>query len=216
MDSSNQSSVPSLFDLFIHPRRFFAHPNVFKGKLPLIAAIWLMGLARTLDRVDSRIAKAELTNDQNLWRVLEAIAGSWNVFWLFVTAISALSGWLIWLLWGWWFHRRVILCGATDAQRPISRRVFTYCSLVVGLPYLLLLVFWTLRYENYLAAYDQEMLGSILIVCLAFWELFTAYIAVRTVFSVDRWRARFWFIISPAIVYLIQLGLLVLIYTAAS
>lgn len=214
MDSSNRSSTPNLFDLFIHPRRFFSHLDALKGRLPLIAAIWLMGLVRTLDRIDSRIAKAELTNDLSLLRTLEVIAGSWSVFWPLIMAISALGGWLIWLLWGWWFHRRVVLCGAIDAKRSVARRVFTYSSLVVGLPYLLLLLFWTVRYESYLAAYDQEIFGSILIVCLVFWELFVAYCAVRTVFSVDRWRARFWFIISPAIVYLVQFGLLALIYAS--
>ncbi|MEL6353244.1 MAG: hypothetical protein AAFR58_16045 [Cyanobacteria bacterium J06627_28] len=63
-----------------------------------------------------------------------------------------------------------------------------------------ILITWTILYPNYSEAFDQGAvkLAELLNIVFSLGEMITAYIGVRTLFSVDRRRALLWFVVGPA------------------
>lgn len=200
-----------LVNLFLDTRTFF-EPAAALGKQGYLAiACWIIGTSIAINRLEQQLVKAELGSlDINL-NIFELIL-KWPVFWPLVLSLGLLAGWLLWYVGGWWFRLRIKFSGDPNPDPRMSRLVMVYAGLVSAIPHIAFVLWWTLLYENYLIAYAQDLFLTVVIYAFSFWELFSAYRGVRTLFAVDRWRARLWFIILPALLYLTTFGLVAIIF----
>lgn len=200
-----------LIRIFLGARSFFS-PEAALGKQSAIAiACWMIGTSIAITRLEQELIKAELgTSNLNL-NLFELIL-AWPVFWPVALALGLLAGWVLWFIGGWWFRLRIKFSGDSNPDPRMSRLVMVYAGLVSAVPHLAFVAWWTLIYENYLIAYAQDLFLTVILFSLSFWELFSAYRGVRMFFSVDKWRARLWFIVLPALLYLTTFGLVAVIF----
>lgn len=200
-----------LATIFLSARDFFSPTAALGNQGYLAIACWLMGTSIAITRLEQQLVKAELgTTDINL-NLFELVL-KWSVFWPLVLSLGLVAGWLFWFIGGWWFRLRIKFSGAPNPDPRMSRLVMVYSGLVSAIPHLAFVMWWTLLYENYLIAYAQGIFLTVVLFAFSFLELFSAYRGVRMLFSVDRWRARLWFIILPALLYLATFGLVAAIF----
>lgn len=200
-----------LATIFLSARDFFSPAAALGNQGYLAIACWLVGTSVAITRLEQQLVKAELgTTDINL-NLFELVL-KWSVFWPLVLSLGLVAGWLFWFIGGWWFRLRIKFSGAPNPDPRMSRLVMVYAGLVSAIPHLAFVMWWTLLYENYLIAYAQGLFLTVVLFAFSFWELFSAYRGVRTLFSVDRWRARLWFIILPTLLYLATFGLVAAIF----
>lgn len=200
-----------LIKIFLRPRAFFSPAAALGPQKYLVLACWLMGTSFAITRVEQQLVKAEIGSvDLNL--NLYGLLLTWPIFWPVVLVLGLWAGGLFWIVGGWWFRLRIKFSGDPNPDPRMSRLVMVYAGLVSALPHLVFVLWWTLRYENYLIAYAQELLLAVILFALSFVELFSAYRGVRKFFVVGRWRARLWFIILPALLYLGTFGLVAIIF----
>ncbi|MEM9090154.1 MAG: hypothetical protein AAGC93_15565 [Cyanobacteria bacterium P01_F01_bin.53] len=200
-----------LINIFLNTREFFSPDAALGNQGYLTIACWLVGISIAITRLEQQLVKAELGRSGLNLNIFELLL-TWPVFWPLVLALGLVAGWLLWFIGGWWFRLRLKFSGAPDPDPRMSRLVMVYAGLVSSLPHIAFVMWWTLLYENYLAAYAQDLVLTIVLFSLSFWELFSAYRGVRTLFSVDKWRARLWFIILPALLYLMTFGLVAVLF----
>lgn len=199
-----------LIDIFIDPKQFFS-PKAALGKpVYLVIAVLLTGLSAGISRIDQLLLETELGSEQNYWQELGPLLQSWPNFWITGLMGSAIVGALLWLVEGWIFRVRIKLSGDLDPDPQLARIVYIYSFLVRAIPHILLILFWTVTRSHYQAAYTQGMALTLLLTsAFSFGELLSAYTGVVTLFSVERDRARLWFVIAPAVVYAVSLAFLV-------
>ncbi|MEM6451177.1 MAG: hypothetical protein AAF703_12770 [Cyanobacteria bacterium P01_D01_bin.105] len=200
-----------LVNLFLATRAFFSPTAALGNQGYLAIACWIIGTSITMTRLEQELIKAELGRPDVNLNIFELILG-WPIFWALALALGLVAGWLFWFVGGWWFRLRLRFSGATNPDPRMSRLVMVYAGLVSALPHLVFVLWWMLLYENYLAAYAQDVVLTAVLFALSFWELFVAYRGIRKLFSVDRWRARLWFVILPALMYLTTFGLVAAIF----
>ncbi|MEO1621774.1 MAG: hypothetical protein AAFU53_12180 [Cyanobacteria bacterium J06632_3] len=197
--------------IFLDARAFFSPVAALGHQSYLALACWMVGTAIAITRLEQQLIKAEVgASDINL-NIIQLVL-QWPIFWPVVLALGLVAGWLLWFVGGWWFRLRIKFSGASEPDPRMSRLVMIYAGLVSAVPQLLFVLWWTLVYEDYLIAYAQDIFLTVVLFSLSFWELFSAYRGVRTLFAVDKWRARLWFIILPACLYLMTFGLVTLIF----
>ncbi|MEO0770404.1 MAG: hypothetical protein AAFY72_13415 [Cyanobacteria bacterium J06649_4] len=197
--------------IFLDARAFFSPVAALGHQSYLALACWMVGSALAITRLEQQLIKAEVgASDINL-NIVQLML-QWPIFWPVALSLGLVAGWLVWVVGGWWFRMRIKLSGVSDPDPRMARLVMIYAGLVSAVPQLLFVSWWTLVYEDYLVAYAQDIFLTVLLFCLSFWELFSAYRGVRTLFGVDKWRARLWFIILPACLYLMTFGLVTLIF----
>ena len=211
------SQAPSPFSpgyltrIFLDARWFFSPEAALGKQVNLAITCWIIGTSIAITRLEQQLIRAELgTSNLNL-NLFELIL-QWHIFWPLALALGLLGGWVFWFIGGWWFRLRIKFSGAPNPDPRMSRLVMVYAGLVSAIPHLAFVLWWTLIFENYLTAYAQDFVLTLVLYSLSFWELFSAYRGVRTLFAVDRWRARLWFIILPALLYLTTFGLVALIF----
>ena len=197
--------------IFLDARSFFSTEAALGKQSYLALACCSIGTSLAITRLEQQLIKAELgTSNLNL-NLFELIL-AWHIFWPVALALGLLGGWLVWFVGGWWFRLRINFSGDSNPDPRMSRMVMVYAGLVSAVPHLAFVMWWTLIYENYLTAYAQDFFLTVVLFSLSFWELFSAYRGVRTLFPVDKWRARLWFIILPALLYLTTFGLVAVIF----
>lgn len=67
----------------------------------------------------------------------------------------------------------------------------------------------TIAYPNYAEAYSSGELYSLLIAVFPLWSIVSSYVGVRALFQVSEWKARVWFLVLPAGLYLAAIAALV-------
>jgi len=203
------SPMRHLIDLFIRPRRFFSS-QLALGKTPYVLFVTLcFGMAEAISRIDMEMMRAELGQPRPGWQVLgPLVTESWVGFWLWVLFVGAIGAALIWWIGGWWYRVRLKWCGAQNPDKRLTRLVYVYASFVYAAPSVTLPLAWTLIYPNYAVAYSAGDLFSALFLIFPFWSLIASYVGARTVFEVSRWKARVWFLLLPALFYLVVMGVL--------
>lgn len=193
-----------MFSLFFRPGRFFASQNVYNSDSYAIMALLCYSITRSIDRIDKEIARDSFGVRRSALDTLEQIGlfDSWAVFWVIVVVVGAIGAPFIWWLGGWWYGLRVRWSGVTAPDMRSVRLIYTYSALVQSLPMLLMTLASTFLYANYAEDYASDSPVALIILIFPFWALITSYVGVRTSFPVSRWKALFWFLIGPLLLYL--------------
>jgi hypothetical protein len=206
----------NLVDLFVRPTRFF-EGQLALGKTPYVVLVsWALGVSAAIDRIDSRIMQAELSDRPERWQAVELFAGTWPKLWAFVLVGGAFSGALYWWLGGWWCKVRLRWSGAPSPDARLARLLLIYSSFVFAGPAVLALAAQTAMYSNYLEAYQNDSVLSLLVLGAVFWSLFTTYKGAVALFPVRPGRARLWFVILPFLFFFLVMGGVAALYSAAA
>jgi hypothetical protein len=197
-----------LFDLFSRPTRFFSS-QLGLGRTPyILLATWCYGIASAMDRVDQELLRAEFGEARPSWDVWgPMVTQSWVGYWGFVLTMGVFGGLFLWWLGGWWYRVRLRWAGDPTPDPRLARLVYIYSSFVCAGPTVALALLQTALFENYAAAWNAEELYSSIVLVFLFWSLATSYLGARALFHVSRWRAQLWFLVLPAALYVIALGL---------
>jgi hypothetical protein len=185
--------------LFTRPTYLFTHVAALtQGRMFLVLA-YCSGVAAAIDRLDQTMMKADLTGRAGL----SAIAGSWPGLWLFVLAVGFVYAAFVWWICGWWYRVRLGWSGAESPDPFTVRVVYVYQDFIQSAPSILIVVAYTLSFASYQEAWASEEVWSTLLLVFMVWSCVTSYKAARAAFSVQKWKARFWFLILPLVVYFI-------------
>lgn len=199
-------SARGLISLWLRPRAYFANPHVLQDRRGILVAALLVGVTNAMDRIDRNLVKTDLgagggANSFTAW-----VVSSWSNYWLMVLVAGVISAVLSWYIYGWWYRKRLEWSGAAEVEREDARRLNTLQELVYVLPLIALAVWQTLIYRNYAEAWASDDMASMVIVVFLFWSCWTSYCGATTLYTLKKARARFWFLILPALFYLLVMG----------
>lgn len=186
-----------LFALFFRPRAFFGRLPV--DELPKLTglACYVLGVSSAIDQIDLRVVRDDVQGRARF----ALLADDWSAYWLAAVLAGVVSALLLFLVGGWWYHRRLQLCGAIRPDKLLARRVFVFASLVWALPAVAYTAWSSAVYPSPRAASEGEDWGSVIVLGCLFWSVLTSYRGATTVFQLRRWAARVWFLILPAALY---------------
>jgi hypothetical protein len=202
-----------LIELLLTPRSYFANRAFLQDQRAAMIAAYVAGVSGAMDRIDQKMVRLDLRGQAgNGDTFISWVAESWLHYWILVLGIGLISAVFIWHLGGWWFKKRVQWSGAADATPHDARRVNILQQLVFTGPAVILGIVQTALYQNYSDAWNSDSITGMLIVAMLLWSCWTAYCGVTTVFPVQKGKARLWFLILPAIFYLMMLGVFTALY----
>lgn len=196
-EPSRPSGKKWLYYLFFRPRRFFTHFVLEPVPMLTGLACYVFGVANVIDNIETRMMRAELSGRSSL---AEA-ARSWPVYWTICLLVGVVSAAMIYWIGGWWYHRRLLMCGAQEPERALTQRVYVFASLVWAFPVVMYTLWETGTYASPRAAMSGDDVGGLAILGFLFWSLATSYFGVVTAFTVRRGLALLWFVALPAVVY---------------
>ncbi|MFO7525304.1 MAG: Yip1 family protein [Ignavibacteriaceae bacterium] len=199
---------PRLIDLFISPGKFFESTVKIGNKVHLILATIVFGIASAIDRFDMDILREQFGRS----RGLSALGETWVGFWITVVVMGLISSFFIWTLGGWWYKTRLRFSGEENPDNLAARQIYIYSSFVYAAPLLLGTLVHSIIYENYFEATERDSILGIIVLVFLFGSLITSYIGARKIFNVIKWKALVWFIILPAIFYLVLIGAFAIIF----
>ena len=162
----------------------------------VVYATWIIGISEVMDRLSLEAFKGDLGMRDN---PLESAMTSWGAYWALCLGVGTVSAVFLYGIGGWWYRLRILWSGAAEADQRIARRVYIFASLVLSLPYVLLTSLDSIYYPTPIAAENGDQWWWMLSPVFLLWSVYTSYRGVRTVFGAQRWRARLWFIILPAL-----------------
>ena len=215
MDSENSSplGLEGLKALFLYPRRFFRDDFAITDPRYFIAVTWALGIASSLSEVDEQLMRAELGSPRPGWEFLRPFfTESWVGFWSYALVAGAVSGALYWLIGGWWYRKRLNFSGVSNPDPRLARLVYVYSSFVYAGPMIAVTLWATAIYPNYLAAYEAGDMVWLAVLIFPFWSIRTSYTGIRARFEVNRSKARVWFVVLPALVYMLAFGVIAALY----
>ncbi len=195
-----------LLDIFSAPGQFFSAEATLGKPFNVWIATWLMGLSIAFSNINRSVVSIKRGDGGP--ELPAEILSSWGELWMGLALAGFVMGIILWLVGGWWFQTRLLLSGAPKPDGQMARLVYVYSSLVRSLPTFITLIVWNFLYPNLDAAYSQ---GGIFVfqffsIIFLFGELITAYVATKTLFSVDQPRAILWFVFAPAAWYTASIG----------
>jgi hypothetical protein len=198
-----------LLDIFVKPSRFFG-TRLAAGSTPYILLVaWCFGIADAMDRIDRQILQAAMGTNPAGWETVgPLVTQSWIGYWAFCLAVGAVSAGFLWMVGGWWFRVRAKWAGDPDPDKHMARLVYVYSSFVMAAPVILVALGQTMAFPDYAAAWQSDEVYSLGLLIFPFWSIAASYIGVRSVFNVSAWKARIWFLILPACVYLAAFGVI--------
>lgn len=193
----------SVFELFFKPRAFFSDTGRLFRQPELLLTVYLVGVVGVMDRIDQRLVKSAITG-QDLPKedFTSLVMGSWGVYWGLALAAGLLAAAFAWVISGWFFRARLEWSGGGDVDPALARRVWAYQGLTDTLPVLVATVMQTAMYANYLESwYSEDMWSGRIAMVAVFWSCWISYAGATTVFTLHRWKARFWFLVVPVAFY---------------
>lgn len=191
-----------LLDLYVRPRTFFTSGIALGAPSVLLIIAFIVGMAGFVGRLEKQMAKAEyLSMHSSAAEFFSLLSGNWYYFWSAALLLGAISGVVLWFLGGWWYNLRIKWSGAKQRDSVTGRTLYIYVLFISALPKVLEMLGYTFSFENYLAAYQSEMMWPLWILIFPFWGLFTSYKAVTAMYEVKKGLAMLWFLILPFIVY---------------
>nr|WP_315249158.1 hypothetical protein [uncultured Duganella sp.] len=198
----------SLTTLLWRPREYFSNRGILRDRRGILITAALIGISNAMDRIDQNLIKAELREKSGAaadtfttW-----VASSWSNYWMVVLAAGAFSAVINWYLLGWWYRKRLEWSGAGEVARDEARSINVLQNLVYVLPVMAWAVVETSIYTNYAEAWAASDLLGVLLLVFLLWSCWTSYCAATTFFTLNKIKARFWFLILPVTFYLIVLG----------
>ena len=197
-----------LVDLFSRPRLFFSGGINLGGVRNLLPVVWITGIAAQIDRINAEILRHDFDVERATWALIEPIVtGPWAYFWAWVLGFGIVTGGLIYLIGGWWYRMRLVFSGSGEkTDKDLARQVYMFAGLVAALPSLLLAIGLNIYFPNYMAAYNSDELVSSFLPIFIFWSVAVSYVGARQSFSLTPWKARLWFLVLPALFYLLLIG----------
>jgi len=202
-----------LVDLFIRPRRFFGG-QLALGETPYALFVaWCYGATQVVDRIDQSLIRAELGRPRPGWEQFGPyITESWMGFWVLLLLAGSASALAIWWLGGWWFAVRLRWSGCQEPDRRLARLVMIYSAFVYSGPFVLLYVLYTGIFGSYAEAYANESLLPAALLIFPFWSIAASYTGARTVFNIEGWGVRSWFLLLPLVLYVSVFGLIAALF----
>ncbi len=212
VDVCSPLSPASLVDLYFRPSAFFKNTQRLLRWPELLLVSWAIGVVDVLGRIDRKIMQSEFAPNGVNAASLEWITKSWLGYWATALMVGAVSAGILWYLGGWWYRLRLEWSGASDVPRRTARSMWAYQSLVMAGPMLTIACVQTLAFPSYEVAWRADEFWSSVALIFAFWSCITSYKAVTSVFPLSLWKARFWFLILPIVVYLASMGVIAWLY----
>lgn len=156
----------------------------------LILAIWVFGMGNAIDRITS------------------SDSSSWSEVWAIVIFGGILSGALGYYIGGWFYHVRV---GWSKGSSTIdtARNIYTFSSLPIAVVAIGSLIFNQMAYgSDYFNTYNTDassvdMIFGLLSLAAIAYSIYISYKATRDVTKAEKGRAIWWFIVAPAIFYIL-------------
>ncbi|MYM71798.1 hypothetical protein GTP56_06245 [Duganella sp. FT134W] len=212
-------TMPSVFgphrlvSLLLTPRTYFAHPDLLRDRRGILIAAVLSGFAGAMDRIDQKLVRADLSNQGmgETSTMTSWVLQSWMNYWILVIGAGLIGSVFIWYIRGWWYRKRLEWSGAGDVAPDDARSVAVLQDLVYVLPTILLALIQTATYSNYAEAWEASDVTGMLVLIFVFWSCWTSYCAATTVFTVQKSKARFWFLILPLAFYVVILGVVTML-----
>jgi hypothetical protein len=207
-------SPQSLVSLLLRPRAFFADGGVLRDRKGILIAAAMIGVTNTMDRIDQNLVKADLRHQDaaNVDAFTSWVISSWLNYWGMALLLGMISAVITWYLRGWWYRKRLEWAGATDVVPEDARCISTLQDMVYVLPILAWTVAQTLIYSNYQQAWASTDAAGMLILVFLFWSCWTSYCAATTVYTLNKNKARFWFLILPGVFYFLIMGVYTTLY----
>ena len=198
-------------DLFIRPSKFFSGQIVLGEMAYVIFVAWCYGVASVFSWIDRDLAR-ESRGMEPIWKVIRLrVADSWLDFWVWAISLGAIAGLFLWLVGGWWYHTRLRWSGANNPANRTSRLLYVYTSFVKSAPTIAIVLLWTALMPNYRQASMTSRNYLPILLIFSLWSLVTSYIGATTLFTLDRWKARMWFLLLPAAFYVLTFVLAALL-----
>lgn len=159
----------------------------------LLLAIWLLGIGSAADRLTS------------------SDSSSWGEVWAIVLVGGILAGALAYYIGGWFYHVRVGWSKGTGSI-DTARNIYTFSSLPISVTAIGSLIFNHLAYgSDYFVtyAYDAssvDVIFGLLALAAIGYSIYISYRGVKDVMHVQKGRGIFWFVVAPAIFYVLILA----------
>ncbi len=199
----------NLFNLLFHPKYFFTK-QVGYGQTPYLIFVTIcFGILAVIDRIDSQLIKADFRNGSSPTNDLYAnIAEHWMAYWIVILIFGILvSAPFIWHIGGWWYTMRIKWSGVKNPDSFNAKLIYVYSSFIISFPTIILTVYYTITYSNYLEAFSADDFLGLIYLVLPFWSLGISYKGVISLFDVKRSKARLWFVIIPSVFYIFAMGI---------
>lgn len=175
-----------------HFSKFAQEHLVTKNPKYLLLAIWVMGIGTAADRLTS------------------SNSSTWGEVWAIAIFGGILSGALAYFIGGWFYHVRVGWSKGTGTI-DTARNIYTFSSLPIALVGIGSLFFNHLAYgSDYFDAYYSDassvdvIFGLLALAAIAY-SIYISYRGVRDVMHVKKGLGIFWFVVAPAIFYVLIL-----------
>lgn len=158
----------------------------------LLLAIWLLGIGSAADRLTG------------------ADSSSWGEVWAIVLVGGILTGALAYYIGGWFYHVRVGWSKGTGSI-DTARNIYTFSSLPISVTAIGSLFFNNIAYGSdyfdtyYSDASSVDVIFGLLALAAIAYSIYISYRGVRDVMHVKKGLGIFWFVVAPAIFYVLIL-----------
>ncbi len=156
----------------------------------LLLAIWVLGIGSAIDRLSS------------------SDSSSWGEVWAIAIFGGILAGAIAYYIGGWFYHVRVGWSKGTGAINT-SRNIYTFSSLPISVVAIGSLVFNQMAYGSdyfdsyYSDASSVDVIFALLSLIAIAYSIYISYRAVRDVMNTEKGRSIWWFVVAPAIFYVL-------------
>lgn len=179
--SALPARAPVLVQLLLRPDALFTGERVYLTKRATVVIILTLGLSVAFDNTDR----------------LRSLFDQGGAFAVAGLTIGGLVGGIVhWVIFSGLFRTRIWLCGARGLDQDRAQAIFGITSLVPAV------VVVASSLMDLLPGRDpSEDWFAAVVVAVYGWSAFAGYRAVCAAFPVSRGKARFWFLVVPAIVF---------------
>lgn len=181
---------PYFKECFTNFSKFAKENLVTSSPKYLLLAIWVLGIGSAIDRLTS------------------SDSSSWGEVWAIAIFGGILAGALAYYIGGWFYHVRVGWSKGTGSINT-SRNIYTFSSLPISVVAIGSLIFNQMAYGNeyfdtyYSDASSVDVIFALLSLVAIAYSIYISYRAVRDVMNVEKGRAIGWFVVAPAIFYIL-------------
>ena len=192
--------------LFLKPRVFFSNEYIEK-KLYMNFCIILFAVYWWIDRLDRMVLKS-MSNPEE---VESKLVESWVNYWGFLLFASLFS-WAMYYFLGAWFYRLRVKWSWWEASVDYSRGAYVYSFFFLAIASILMSLSDFFLYATPFDAYLAGAIWNIYIemTLLIFWFLamihstYLKYVSAMTRWeNVSKWKAIFWFMVLPVLIFIV-------------
>lgn len=192
--------------LFLKPKQFFQDLPKLDTQYIHFATL-IVEILMIMDRIDQQLLKISLNENPDFSRYAFVVE-RWSNYWIFVFVLGLFASVIVWFVYGWFYKIRLTWSGVDNPDSTLVRQVNVLQWCIFAIPIFIITLLQTFIYENYLAAFlSDEIWTGILIMAMSLYSSWVSYVAVKTIFSVNKWGI-FWFLLLPLVSYI----LIVIIY----